>query len=58
MKGIFMLLIIAVLIMQTAKDILFLRRISSSLSTLYERDDADMNHIDYEKIKGNINPKP
>lgn len=55
MKGIFMLLIIAVLIMQTAKDILFLRRISSSLSTLYERDDADMNHIDYEKIKGNIN---
>ena len=50
-----MLLIIAVLIIQTSKDILFLRSISCSLSTLYERDGADMNHVDYEKIKGNIN---
>jgi O-antigen ligase len=55
LKGVFMLLIIAVLIIQTSKDILFLRSISCSLSTLYERDGADMNHVDYEKIKGNIN---
>ncbi len=55
LKGVFMLLIIAVLIIQTSKDILFLRSISCSLSTLYERDGAEMNHVDYEKIKGNIN---
>lgn len=54
LKGI-ILLIIAVLIMQTSKDILFIKRISNSLYELYERDDADINHIDYEKIKGNIN---
>lgn len=55
LKGIFMLLIIAVLIMQTSKDVFFLRRISGSISTLYERDDYDIIHADYEKIKGNIN---
>lgn len=54
-KSFFMILAIAIFSFQTYNNILFTKEISNSLSKLYKKDSSDINHTDYEKIKGNTN---
>lgn len=51
----FTLLATCILVINTSKDILFLRNISGSLATLYEKEDYDLEDGDYEKIRNNTN---